>query len=353
VDMKKSRPTSIMGKFKVLGDRIGALNKKKATYSSVSSDDFAGNTMPETIDNNQMSFPFFKPKIVKAVESLPSKVFLSNEELPFMPPPPANAPTQVVLNLVKQANGDIPIDDLLPLMFQRQASNTVHKESNFELESTPLPIAQDDVTPNTIMKTVGFIESEAEFYDQDNNNHRLVLLSHQVEKDPDMKSPVDVVSPIENGSAEARLTRISFLQSVEIQTDGFGFQDIGVEYYTHEGESIGVQTIHAETQTDDFSEVTTTFSKCRSIGVIDNTIEISDKDTETFFEEDDLSADEDRLVILESENIRLLQELKAMQLMIVTARSQTQQMQILKEAAEARFEQLARVCHRLLTRVLQ
>ncbi|KAJ2999898.1 hypothetical protein HDV02_001417 [Globomyces sp. JEL0801] len=55
---------------------------------------------------------------------------------------------------------------------------------------------------------------------------------------------------------------------------------------------------------------------------------------------------------LEAENIRLRQELSTMKLMVQTARAQTHQMKILKEAAEARFEQLARVAHRKLVRAM-
>lgn len=61
---------------------------------------------------------------------------------------------------------------------------------------------------------------------------------------------------------------------------------------------------------------------------------------------------ETRVEFLKFENVRLLQELSALTLMVQTARSQTQQMQILKEAAESRFEQLARVAHRKLVRAM-
>lgn len=55
---------------------------------------------------------------------------------------------------------------------------------------------------------------------------------------------------------------------------------------------------------------------------------------------------------LHEENIRLLQELNLMKLTVSTERSRTQQMLILKEAAEARFEKLARVAHRKLLRAM-
>ena len=55
---------------------------------------------------------------------------------------------------------------------------------------------------------------------------------------------------------------------------------------------------------------------------------------------------------LQEENMRLLQELNAMKLIVTMSRAQTQQMSILKEAAESRFEQLARVAHRKLLRAM-
>jgi hypothetical protein len=52
------------------------------------------------------------------------------------------------------------------------------------------------------------------------------------------------------------------------------------------------------------------------------------------------------------ENEALKQELEKMRLMVIEAKSQTQQMKILKEAAESRFEQLARVAHKKLVRAM-
>jgi hypothetical protein len=65
------------------------------------------------------------------------------------------------------------------------------------------------------------------------------------------------------------------------------------------------------------------------------------------------AGDNDQFVqLLQEENMRLVQELETLKLMVTQAKSQAQQMKILKEAAEARFEQLARVAHRKLVRAM-
>ncbi|KAJ3345418.1 hypothetical protein HDU91_007358, partial [Kappamyces sp. JEL0680] len=104
------------------------------------------------------------------------------------------------------------------------------------------------------------------------------------------------------------------------------------------------------TQTEPVGDISVC-SKCSAKERLFDATEVSDKDTETAFDEEE-GGEQDRVALLEAENVRLLQELQAMKLMVVTSRSQTQQMQILKEAAEARFEQLARVCHRKLVRAM-
>ncbi|KAI8910169.1 hypothetical protein EDD86DRAFT_265643 [Gorgonomyces haynaldii] len=53
-------------------------------------------------------------------------------------------------------------------------------------------------------------------------------------------------------------------------------------------------------------------------------------------------------VMLMSENTRLHQEVTALKLQLANEQAKAEQMKILKEAAEARFEQLARVAHRKL-----
>ncbi|KAJ3315286.1 hypothetical protein HDV04_003679 [Boothiomyces sp. JEL0838] len=93
-----------------------------------------------------------------------------------------------------------------------------------------------------------------------------------------------------------------------------------------------------EIQTDEF--------ECEKCNEPKPTFEEKGTETDLVLEEAEKAS------VLEEENVRLRQELQAMKLMVQTARSQTQQMKILKEAAEARFEQLARVAHRKLVRAM-
>ncbi|KAL2918544.1 hypothetical protein HK105_201945 [Polyrhizophydium stewartii] len=58
-------------------------------------------------------------------------------------------------------------------------------------------------------------------------------------------------------------------------------------------------------------------------------------------------------MILVDENTRLQQEVAALRMALSTERSKSEHMKILKEAAEARFEQLARVAHRKLVAAME
>jgi hypothetical protein len=57
-------------------------------------------------------------------------------------------------------------------------------------------------------------------------------------------------------------------------------------------------------------------------------------------------------MVLLGENTRLHQEVTTLKLAIATEKSKCEQMKILKDAAEARFEQLARVAHKKLAQAM-
>lgn len=135
---------------------------------------------------------------------------------------------------------------------------------------------------------------------------------------------------------------------------------VGTQYF--------IQLYSSETQTDDIEERVEIVATDTQATEKPITLE-STTQTETMVEPEELNPtpdsqskesvsiptiehSEDALSALKAENMRLLQDLEAIKLMLESSQAQASQMKILKEAAEARFEQLARVAHRKLVRAM-
>jgi len=181
-----------------------------------------------------------------------------------------------------------------------------------------LELAEDDTTvEEDDEKVVASMETQT----------YLVAESIEVQTDVIRVHEIDIQTDPISISTEPRS-----VHDIEVQTD----------IYEIKGVSVEVQT-DAMVESEKLEEKPLALLKT----FCDQNVE-----TDALEMEAELATVKDKVMDLEEQNMRLLQELEAAKLMITASRSQTQQMKILKEAAEARFEQLARVAHRKLVRAM-
>jgi hypothetical protein len=241
------------------------------------------------------------------------------------------------------------MNDLVPRIHQRSNSVTdsvtsspsiaLHARSSYVLSLFETPSAPlfDDILAVAIPESLDVDTVSSSIVPQKNLSHSQAF-----------KSATQFIgeSAISRALKEFQVEAKTF--EINTQTHGFSGENaetqVGVATLVVGTQTVcdqkGVQLGDVSTQTEDEIFPSEHARICEN----------SQEDCSRCIEVDDESAA--RIELLESENVRLLQELSALSLMVQTARSQTQQMKILKEAAESRFEQLARVAHRKLIRAM-
>jgi hypothetical protein len=221
---------------------------------------------------------------------------------------------------------------------QEVKSETESPTQSIEVEAPSSNEREVSLAIDTTGGVTVIVDEETDDSDAQNMLQDLLLETDQINHVSTPRTPGTPMSPRTPRSQLALVAKMD----VSIQTDA---DTVDGECQT---QILGtVSEIAIQTDTELEPELQTVDIAVSPI-LIHATID-AEQQTEEILEDDDNSQ---FVHLLQEENMRLVQELETLKLMVTQAKSQAQQMKILKEAAEARFEQLARVAHRKLVRAM-